>query len=363
MPKVSKAVREKRKDFAKTKLKVGKSKAAAANATDTTIRSRSIVLPKQSVNTDAIVKSANRAAHLLALVGHKSADARKEALQQLAALPNTDAMLKTQIIQAVCPLVCDDARPVRQAVLALLPALRPSRRLWTASVARFLLHVDGAMTHIQPAIRADSTRFLRLALELGDSESLVRQHLRPLLDKFAKLLGWEGQRSGLQSSKVVAIHLNTLHYVLDTALRERAAASREPPCVRDTFAFCESARAASLLAPCISLGIFDGGAAAVAASSNVSGAGAIADDADADPVLLHLPPMTAWLRARIVESATSDGTLVLPALRVVATLARHPRYKQAAGVNAIAKALEAHVDALDRIPGAIALQREICGSQ
>ncbi|KAI9744343.1 MAG: rRNA processing protein, partial [Chaenotheca gracillima] len=60
----AKKKKEKRKDFQKPKLKVGKAKPKAANFTDTSFRSKGIVLKQQSLSTVAPTFQAQFSHHL-----------------------------------------------------------------------------------------------------------------------------------------------------------------------------------------------------------------------------------------------------------------------------------------------------------
>ncbi|CEI97797.1 Putative Pre-rRNA-processing protein ipi1 [Rhizopus microsporus] len=88
MPNARKKKQAKNEDFQKKKLKVGKKKAVPDNFTDTSFRSKSIVLPNQSINEDKsheITTSRNLTlSDLLVRLRHPSANVKKEALLGLS---------------------------------------------------------------------------------------------------------------------------------------------------------------------------------------------------------------------------------------------------------------------------------------
>jgi hypothetical protein len=231
MAKVSKAVKQKRKDFAKTKLKVGKHKGQADNYTDTSFKAAKIVLPKQSVNNAVHIGGAqqeveegagdagkfledaakNRAvlSKLLGLLQHKAHDTRKDALVSLTGFLTTkhkhhqvSSVLLTPIMAKLVPMILDEDRQVRRQLLATFEMLQElGRRTQPTSgrssadvhahsdggeenvLARYaddlLLYISSAMTHIVASIRADSTKFLALLVSSSTESTDIFADDRP----------------------------------------------------------------------------------------------------------------------------------------------------------------------------------------
>ncbi|BFZ57590.1 rRNA processing protein [Savitreella phatthalungensis] len=378
MAKVSKSVKEKRKDFAKTKLKVGKTKAAPSNATDTSFRAKAIALPKQSVTVEAATKQSARFDHLLALIGHRSADTRKDALQQLSGLlasgggsRSLDTLSVAAVLRRVSPLACDDTRSVRSACLDLLTNLSISSSAWSAHLKPFLLHVDGAMTHISPSIRADSTKFLKIALDRTRTTTppLAVTALPHLLDKFAKLLGWPTtpthQTSPSASTTVLTHHLTVLHDLLETALTCEDGDTAVVPVMEITRwgvtrsgvgvgLFCCGVRSRAYLKGRTPLDLW--------ASHPASHA-----DDDGDPISKYLPSVAPWLRARLVEASAMTGdagtrALVVALLRVAHVVVAHTGAIAVEGWRELVNAITDDgvlADRLGEIAGATLIAREI----
>lgn len=260
--------KEKRKDFVKTKLKVGKEKAKANNHTDTSFVAKSIHLPNQSIashapsdggqagSTGAGVSStglpADKLAHYLSLFKHHSSSTRKEAVLYVQnqhvqpILISSGSSTTTNctansgnagnfkpVLTAVTPLLTDQSTSVRAAALDLLKQLPPAT---VAANASFIsLYIHAAMTSIDPAVRAKSTLALDVVLERA-AEPLCRVAFAKLLTAFVTLLGWSGGRGstvassamvvtttldfGASSGKVAAVHLQSLQKLVAAGLAE-----------------------------------------------------------------------------------------------------------------------------------------------
>ncbi|KAJ2660609.1 rRNA processing protein [Coemansia sp. RSA 1199] len=196
MPRSSKKKQKKAEDFKKVKLKVGKKKAPAANATDTSFTARAIVVGVQSISADKSAQLTNSHNHtlkeLLAQMRHYSAPTRKDAvvgLGDFAALH--PAALRAElgaVISATVRLVVDNEPGVRRQLLRLygtvLPTLEP--RELAPFVPLAVIFTCSAMTHILDDIRADAVKFLDLLADAAPAT--VAQFAPRVLPSFFSLL-------------------------------------------------------------------------------------------------------------------------------------------------------------------------------
>ncbi|RDW45480.1 Rix1 complex component [Yarrowia lipolytica] len=252
--------KEKKKDFQKTKLKVGKTAPKSNTHTDLSFKAKTISLPNQSIvkgitgaggvpvgSTVSPLNNEDFKHHIL-LLKHHSAGTRKEALiyltnawnKYLASSDDLGVNIKP-IVDAAAPLVLDLSEKVRAELLLLLRALcfepgqvdpvpanqlsdisRPKFTLkpefYTANsplslhIPNLALYIHSAMTHITPDIRADSTKFLLLMVTPATGEShtfshsfdlsicsvLQRQYWAKTLNCFFALFGWSHEKTDQQ---------------------------------------------------------------------------------------------------------------------------------------------------------------------
>lgn len=193
---------EKKKDFQKPKLKVGKSAARAANHTDTSFSARTIRVASQ------LVRPASADADLarqLALCRHHSAATRKEVLTHLAStLPSASSSTYKQILTSTVSLVTDPDPAVRSAFVALLVACARVRAgLIDVHMTLLVLFVHLAMLHIQPDVRASSTAALQV---LADHAPLllVQGHFVKTLRAFFTLMAWKMEEGKAAAAAVTA---------------------------------------------------------------------------------------------------------------------------------------------------------------
>lgn len=185
---------EKKKDFVKQKLKVGKTAAKPDNHTDTSFRARTISLPNQSINkhkaSDPKTGDVDLTHHL-SLTKHHSSTTRKEVLAYIEShLPRNPSIYK-QIILMTVPLITDQSQLVRLALVSLLLAcvlLQPG--LLQLHLRSIILYIHSSMSHIQPDIRNSSTKFLRLLLENDARVPLVNLYFVKTLRCFFTLMAW-----------------------------------------------------------------------------------------------------------------------------------------------------------------------------
>ncbi|KAI1246014.1 hypothetical protein MGN70_012911 [Eutypa lata] len=183
--------KEKKKDFQKPKLKVGKAKQKAANFTDTSFRSKALVLQQQLTETAPDVTE--RFKHNLSLTSSRSDTQRRDALSyltgQLSTTPPTNPVGTPNILQKVLPIMSDAYGPVRGRLLKLLQAL-PADEI-RPHVEKIILYIRGAMTNISQEIKDDGLNYMEWLLDVA-GDNLVSSAgcwVKPLKD-FMSVLGW-----------------------------------------------------------------------------------------------------------------------------------------------------------------------------
>ncbi|PWZ02458.1 hypothetical protein BCV70DRAFT_196701 [Testicularia cyperi] len=176
MPKATKRKKEKNADFQKTKLKLGKGKQTANNATDTSFKARTIALPQQSITSDKsgkLVTSRNLTLSDLAQqLRHYSANVRKEAVVGVREILTLHPVLITSAVGQILPdlsrCIGDDEGAVRKQLYSLLAWLLPlvPPQLLGPYHNTLLLFTTSALSHIYPEVRLDALRVLDICLEL-----------------------------------------------------------------------------------------------------------------------------------------------------------------------------------------------------
>lgn len=188
---------QKHKDFVKPKLRVGKTAAKPSNHTSTDFVAKTISLPNQSLTSKSshAKLSSDRQheislVHHLSLTKHHSLSTRKESLSYVEAhLPSNPSLYK-QVFQAVTPMMLDQSRGVRAALVLLLGACaRKQPALLELHAKPLALYIHLAMTHIVPDIRNDSCKFLGLLVEHAPF-ALARMHFTKTLRSFFSLMAW-----------------------------------------------------------------------------------------------------------------------------------------------------------------------------
>lgn len=211
----------KKKDFEKQKLKVGKKKPQNSNATSTSFGTKVLNLRAQHKAPDL--------ASQLTLLRHHHAPTRRQALANLQADLHLYEQNLGDLLDSICPLIVDGDKQVRSAACSFLKAV--NHAALAPHVPRILTHIHAAMTHITPAIRADSTKFLDVLLDQCP-DALIRVGFEPTLRLYFPLLGWplKGNSQAGSVSAALALgklapvarssHLNSLATLLQHALEE-----------------------------------------------------------------------------------------------------------------------------------------------
>ncbi|KAI9878154.1 MAG: rRNA processing protein [Pleopsidium flavum] len=186
---------EKKKDFQKAKLKVGKARPKASNFTDTSFKSKSIVLNKQSLTT-AAPSTSLQFNHHLSLLTHRSDTQRRDSLSFLTSAitargVNTSLPQPVSVIlPTLLPLILDGSNGVRGQLIRLLRSL-PAGEV-EDHVDELLLYIRAGMTHLAADIRASAIELLDWLLEVAGQETVsCAGGWMKTMKCFLALLGWK----------------------------------------------------------------------------------------------------------------------------------------------------------------------------
>lgn len=203
---------EKKKDFQKRKLRVGKTSARPDNYTDTSFSAKSISLPNQTIakhkTGSGQLKDPNGdvdLSHYLQLAKHHLASTRKEVLAFIEAhLPSNSASYK-QILTQTLSLLTDECGSVRRAFVSLLSACADRQPGFLQLHMRsIILFIHSAMSHIRSEVRASSTQALNVLVTKA-ANALVTGFLVKTLRSFFSLLSW----TLTDDTKAVSLAVNT----------------------------------------------------------------------------------------------------------------------------------------------------------
>eukprot|EP01134_Creolimax_fragrantissima_P004522 CFRG4522T1 len=206
---VSRKKRLKNEDFKKVKLKVGKTN-LAENQTDTTFKSKSIIVPGQSVGDDKGTATNQRNLTLKELLGqlrHYNNNIRKDAVAGLKDLFSRHGqVLRSElaiIIERVSPLVLDGDANVRHNLQALFTSILkevPLERI-RPFFPLTMVYLRSAMTHVREDISVGAFDFLDIflhhapALVTASCKGLLLNFIRVLEKPSQGLMGGKGQMS------------------------------------------------------------------------------------------------------------------------------------------------------------------------
>lgn len=198
--------RKRQDDFQKTKLKVGKKKPKAENATNVNFRSKSIHLPEQLKHGESGPTTHRHLdiKDLLSQLHHFNSNVKQGALvglrELLSANPTMVELHASVVLSEVAALFTDKDGSVRAAAVRLLRFVAqciPSER-----VAPFFpllsAHLTCAMTHISEAIQEEALRVLDVLLE--HYPGLLSQRHTVLLGNFLELIS-QRRKSGTGQDK------------------------------------------------------------------------------------------------------------------------------------------------------------------
>ncbi|KAI9733219.1 MAG: rRNA processing protein [Claussenomyces sp. TS43310] len=191
----TKKKKDKKKDFQKPKLRVGKTKPKADNFTDTSFKSKFIVINQQSLTTTAPSRVAHFTHYVSLASSSKSETQRRDALSYLAttiASQPVDAPIPVApavILPKLLPLILDGSANVRAQLLKLL-RLMPPKDI-SARAEMILLYIRAGMTHLAADIRNDAVTTLEWLLESVKEETVACPGgWVKTLKAFMSMMGW-----------------------------------------------------------------------------------------------------------------------------------------------------------------------------
>ncbi|KAF2720030.1 pre-rRNA-processing protein ipi1 [Polychaeton citri CBS 116435] len=239
--------KEKKQDFQKTKLKVGKARPKNTNATDTSFVAKSIYIKEQSL-TEKAPEKAVRFHYNLSLASSKNESQKKDALAYLAHALTTSRNAANglqdvsslpvsagTILSKTQHLIMDENAAVRSNLLRLCRSI-PATLLGEQDLRRAALQAYAAMTHLAESIRKDGLEMFSWLLEAsGDAVLSTAGTWVKGLQTFSNLLNWHPSAVGTSGasswtstkptssktsshSKLLVSQLNTLAQFLRTGL-------------------------------------------------------------------------------------------------------------------------------------------------
>ncbi|KAK5199409.1 rRNA processing protein [Exophiala xenobiotica] len=199
----AKKKKEKKKDFQKQKLKVGKARPKADNHTDTSFRAKAIVL-NQQLDVNAPTQT-SVFLHQVSLLTSRTDIQRRDALAYLTtyvalnppgrALP----INMNSLLNSLCPLILDGSSGVRTQLLKLFQTL-PVDEV-RDNVTRILPFMRAGMTHLSRDIRVSAIDFLSYLIDVAGSELVsCSGGWYQTLQCFTTVLGWRSPNADKWSS-------------------------------------------------------------------------------------------------------------------------------------------------------------------
>ncbi|KAI9693354.1 MAG: hypothetical protein M1822_005350 [Bathelium mastoideum] len=196
----AKKKREKKKDFQKAKLKVGKTKAKPDSFTSTNFKAKSIVLNQQSLSTLA-PSTASQFSNYLSLLTSKSESQRRDALAFLTSAISSRPPPQPVpvIVEKIRPLLLDGSQPVRQQLNKLLRVL-PAEEV-RSNTGSLILHIRAGMTHLSSDVRMTALDALEWLLETAQKEVVSAAGVWvKTLKCFLGLFGWQQHRKSNEAA-------------------------------------------------------------------------------------------------------------------------------------------------------------------
>ncbi|WAR53669.1 hypothetical protein PtB15_3B177 [Puccinia triticina] len=177
MPKSQKQKKARAADFTKAKLKLGKGKQIANNATNTSYSAKTIALPNQKIRTENTAVPTTRSNltldDLIVRLRHYSPNTRKEALQGLREILDAHRTIWRlnlgTIIHSCACLISDENAAVRKMLKNFfswfiprveLPLLKPFCSI-------IIFFASSALSHIFADIRVDAIYIIDILLEVA----------------------------------------------------------------------------------------------------------------------------------------------------------------------------------------------------
>jgi pre-rRNA-processing protein IPI1 len=199
----AKKKREKKKDFQKAKLKVGKTRPKADNHTETNFRAKAIVLNQQlNVDAPSIVQQFH---HHVSLLSSRAEPQRRDSLAFLATYIASAGQGTTvpqtigSLLDKACPLILDGSASVRTQLLRFFQSL--PRSDIQDQVPRLLPHVRAGMTHLARDLRLFAVEVLSWIIATAPNElvSCVGGWISTL-ECFTTMLVWRSAEIGKYSA-------------------------------------------------------------------------------------------------------------------------------------------------------------------
>ena len=247
--------KEKKKDFQKPKLKVGKTRPKNTNATDTSFSAKSITFKQQNLSETGR-DSAALFNHNLSLLSSRNDMQRRDALTYLTTVCSAQKTLPSSpsaILAKAQSLVLDGNSQVRQQLLKLLRFL-PAEQL--GPLDQLLLYTRAGMAHLSTDIRISSLDVLDWLLESnGEAVVSCAGGWVKTLRTFQNLLSWQDisktnttngsnkwstSKPAMSSggNKLLVHQLTTLSRLLTTGMTKRSLdQERETAALRAAHSF------------------------------------------------------------------------------------------------------------------------------
>lgn len=227
----AKKKKEKKKDFQKPKLKVGKTAPKAANATSTSFNAKKLLV-NQQINAEAPTQP-EQFLHHVSLLSSRTDSQRKESLAYLTSALQGEYRtgvipLPTEsFLEKLSSLLLDSNHGVRSQTLKLIMAL-PERDLGV-SVDRMLPYVRAGMMHLSQEIRRNTLDVLSYLLTTCPAEFVsARGGWTKTTQCFANMLGfkdvaesetWSLHKTGFrEDSKAIARTLQVAEQFISAGL-------------------------------------------------------------------------------------------------------------------------------------------------
>ncbi|KAL8647982.1 MAG: hypothetical protein Q9226_006201 [Calogaya cf. arnoldii] len=199
----AKKKKDKKKDFQKPKLRVGKARPKPANFTDTSFKSKGIVLNQQSITT-AAPSATNLFSHHVSLSTSRTDSQRRDSLSYLttaiAATRPTNAPLPQPVsvlLPKLLPLTLDISNGVRAQLLKLLRVLPPKDV--EDHVGVISLWLRAGITNLAADIRSSTMDMLLWAVDcVGDALVSCAGGWVKILKALIVMQGWS-MESGPQA--------------------------------------------------------------------------------------------------------------------------------------------------------------------
>ncbi|KAG0723334.1 Testis-expressed protein 10 [Chionoecetes opilio] len=195
MTKSARAKKNKKADFAKVKLKVGKKLKKAQNETRTDFKTRKIILKEQlsrKSEEGLLTKKKRNVKDLLTCLGHTNTYVRQDGLNGLLELVKnneTEELIPklSQIISGVASCMFDIDVLIRSATIKFIEALLVKVGIHVEPYFSVLAtHLSCAMVHLNTGVQADSLRLVNLFVK--HTPALLARHANTLISNFVNLI-------------------------------------------------------------------------------------------------------------------------------------------------------------------------------